>query len=683
MFFKKLRYKLTSLKSVPEVFQKHMSSNGDDHELGEMHFLADIVQVFRPDLPKTVNTISIRPLIDFLKEKKDEKEHFKRYLNAIFNGRDFRSILTESGILQNKNFTKELRKRIFAKLIPYQPRANSLEFLMTQVFYAHSDNEWITKIPIEELEELMDVLELESMYQPYETSNTFKEIFEALTLISQRISGRALEAEVLQMVPEFSELDSPFEELEKELDGIVKRFDTQNLSKLPPDDEDLSQLLILHSQCLAFVEKAYQNSSIYGISMTVNQSLLRIKQQLHRFKTLINFLVVQEGENEKKKTIEFGLKLIKYHCHKNNVRKLFNESTQIIAYEVTQHSAKTGEHYITTGKKEYFNMLLTAMGGGLIVGFLCVFKIVLGKADISDFGHAFLYSMNYALGFIAIYLLGFTLATKQPAMTAAALVASIEKGMINDASKDRKHRAFAELFARLFRSQFIAFVGNVIIAFPVSLLLILGIDLLVDVNIAETKHETLLHDISPLHSMAIFHAAIAGVFLFLSGIISGSISNKNKHINLYYRIQEHPILKMGLGKNRTKKIASWFEKKWPGVASNFWFGVFMGTTASIGVFFGLNLDIRHITFASGNLALGIYGGNFEISNFMLFLGIFGVAIIGLINFMVSFLLSLYVAFRSREIPWSELKYLFLSTWSHFKRRPVEFFFPVKPKNEKP
>lgn len=677
MFFKKLRYKITSLKTVPEVFSKHLHTNGQDFELGEMHFLAALVQVFRPDNPKMVDVVSIRPLIDYLTEHPEEKRQFQVYLHAMVSGRDFRSILTESGILQNKNFTKELRKRIFAKFIPYQPKANSLEFLMAQVFYAHSDFDWIAKIPMSELEELITILEIDSIYQPYEHSNTFKEIFEALTLISQRISGRALEGEVLQMVPEFSELDSPFEGLEKELDRIVTRFETQNLSSLQENDEDMHQLLLLHQQCVSFVDKAYQNSSIYGISMTVNQSLLRIKQQLQRFKSLIGFIVLEEAHLQRTKSIEFGLKLIRYHCHKNNIRKLFNESTQIIAYEVTQHSAKTGEHYITTGKKEYFNMLLTAMGGGLIVGFLCVFKILLGKVEVSDFGHAFLYSMNYALGFIAIYLLGFTLATKQPAMTAAALVASIEQGMKSNETKDRKHRAFAELFARLFRSQFIAFVGNVIIAFPVSLLLILGIDLLVDVNIAETKHETLLHDISPLHSMAIFHAAIAGVFLFLSGIISGSISNKNKHINLYYRIQEHPILKMGLGKNRTKKIASWFEKKWPGVASNFWFGVFMGTTASIGVFFGLNLDIRHITFASGNLALGIYGGDFEISNFMLFLGIFGVAMIGLINFIVSFLLSLYVAFRSRQIPWSELKYLFLSTWDYFKRRPVEFFFPVK------
>ena len=107
---------------------------------------------------------------------------------------------------------------------------------------------------------------------------------------------------------------------------------------------------------------------------------------------------------------------------------------------------------------------------------------------------------------------------------------------------------------------------------------------------------------SPVHSAALFHAAIAGVFLFLSGIISGNVSNKNKHNQVYFRIKEHPVLKQNLGIVRTNAIAKWFENHWPGVVSNGWFGVFLGSTASLGIFLGLNLDIRHITFAAGNFA---------------------------------------------------------------------------------
>ena len=55
------------------------------------------------------------------------------------------------------------------------------------------------------------------------------------------------------------------------------------------------------------------------------------------------------------------------------------------------------------------------------MGALCVIKMLYAYVPGSEFYHAFLYSFNYAMGFIMIYLMNFTLATKQPAMTAATM----------------------------------------------------------------------------------------------------------------------------------------------------------------------------------------------------------------------------------------------------------------------
>src|SRR5690606_13275371 len=188
------------------------------------------------------------------------------------------------------------------------------------------------------------------------------------------------------------------------------------------DDLGYRQILVLHGQCVKYVNTAFQNSAKYGISLRVNQSLLRIRQQLERLETLLPLLALKDDDEAKKDTIALSCKLIEYNCDKNNVRKLINDSTQLLSYEVTQHTAKTGEHYITKDHKEYFTMFWRAAGGGIIVAFACIIKVLLSKLDLSAFGYAFVYSMNYALAFIAIYLCGFTLATKQPAMTATALI---------------------------------------------------------------------------------------------------------------------------------------------------------------------------------------------------------------------------------------------------------------------
>lgn len=650
----------------------------------EIELLVQLVSIIRPKKSKTVKTVDIQELLDFLHKNDFIRLQFSYYLKKLLHNKKFNKFLSDAGILRDVDFIFEVRKRIFSKLLPYQPNKNSLEYVLNQVFYMNTDTIWVNKISISQIEELHDLLLFKPIYDTIEEDSVLSEMLLSMNIITQRISGRAMETDVIKMVPEYDSLESPFAAFEKELhqiDDILR--DPKNKHFITSSDLYYKQLLILHKQCDDFVEKAFANSSKYGISLRVNQNLLRIRQQLHRLKVLIPLLVVDREENKRNNGIQLALKLIKYNCYKNDIRGLISESTQLLSYEVTQHTAKTGEKYITETRQEYFKMFRAALGGGLIVGILCIIKVLLGKVETSDFGHAFLYSMNYSLGFIAIYLCGFTLATKQPAMTASALIRALEQGMKKQGNPSEKHQAFAVLFARVFRSQFIAFVGNVIMAFPISLLGIWLIDYAFGYNLAASKWTKLLTDLSPVHSMAIFHAAIAGVFLFLSGIISGSIANRDKHHQVYYRIQEHPVLKMTFGRNKTKKLADLYEKKWAGVISNLWFGVFMGSTASIGLFFGLNLDVRHITFASGNLALGLYGADFMVTLSLIAWGIIGIGVIGLVNFLVSFALSLGLAFRSRNIPLLEIRFIISSIWKHFKSKPMSFFFPSERRSKSP
>lgn len=671
-----LRHKIKSQITLEQLFEKNLTHVVNESR-NDLYFLVDLVHLFRPNNPKAVEEVSISKLINFLKENPSQKNFFNNYLTAILKNRKFTNFLSDAGILQNTDFIYEVKKRIFAKILPFQPQEDTLEFVLNQVFYRSSDAIWVTKIPQEELKELFELIDLSDIYASTNENAPLSEIMSSMGLLSQRMSGHAMDSEVIMMTPEYSNQESPFVALEKELYTIFNQIRTFEKHYISSDNENYKQALVLHKQCDEYIDKAFNNSSKFGISLRVNQSLLKIRQQLYRLKILLPLLTVNSPSEKIGNTINLALKLIKYNCHKNNIRQLIGESTQLISYEITQHTAKTGEHYITESSKEYFSMLNASVGGGIIVGVLCIIKLLFSKVDTSGFGHAFLYSLNYSLGFIAIYLLGFTLATKQPAMTASTITTALDSGMKKMTKNESKHSSFAHLFARLFRSQFIAFVGNVLVAFPVSLLIIWLIDVAFDVNIAFEKSGKILTDLNPIQSAAIFHAAIAGIFLFLSGIISGNVSNKNKHNNVYYRIQEHPLLKLSLGKERTMKIANWFEKNWAGVVSNGWFGVFLGSTASLGLFFGLNLDIRHITFASGNFALGLYGQNFFVDGWTIFWSIFGIGIIGFMNFIVSFSLSLGLAFRSRNIPISEISLLNKAIWSYFKERPMAFFFPVK------
>ena len=101
------------------------------------------------------------------------------------------------------------------------------------------------------------------------------------------------------MVPEYDDLESPFVAFENEFHIVKKKIKEGENHFVASDDLNYKQLLILHKQCEEYVDKAFGNSSKFGISLKVNQSLLRIRQQLHRIKVLLSSLVINSEIDKK------------------------------------------------------------------------------------------------------------------------------------------------------------------------------------------------------------------------------------------------------------------------------------------------------------------------------------------------------------------------------------------------
>ena len=667
-------------KSIYEIFETYMHSS--DYE--DIDFVFDVVNYFRRKSKNKKSPLNIDELIAEIKHKPDSIVFFKEKLHNVFANKQKVILFTDAGLLNSVSFFKELRRRISRQLLPDQPSEENIQYVLNQLFYRPSDVKWIHQIPLDNWKGLFEILAVSTFYEDSESKTTSKQILLAIMILSQRMGGLALQTDVRRMVPEYAHLNSPFIALDDELNNLARTLSKEDKPYLYIQDHELDykQLNILAGQCEDFVNKADANTSKYGVSFSVNQTLLLIRQQIKRIKRLYNYLFIEKEADKCEKTIAFYLDMVKTNSKKNNIRKLIDDSVYNITYEITNYTGKTGEHYITSTTGEYFKMLKTALWGGVIVGFMCLVKLYMSmQPDQSDFFRALNYSFNYAIGFVLIYLTGSTLATKQPAMTASTIAKTLESLSDNDNNKEKQkhYTEFSALFTRLFRSQFIAFVGNVFGAFPVSMLLAIGISYLSGYNIATKKSLHLLEDLNIWHTPVFLHACIAGIFLFLSGIIAGNVASVNNFNNFYYRLSEHPFLKGFFGKVRMQRVANWMQQKWPSVVSNIWFGVFMGSAWAIGHFFGLPIDIRHITFASGNLAYGLYGMNFIISLENILWCILGIGIIGLGNFIVSFGLSLWIALRSREVPASELKYLGRCVWRAFKAHPRAFFFPVKEK----
>ena len=101
------------------------------------------------------------------------------------------------------------------------------------------------------------------------------------------------------------------------------------------------------------------------------------------------------------------------------------ECCSLLSRKIAERAGASGEHYITTSHDEYFALWKAAIGGGFVTIFTAFFKLSLLAAGLPLFFEGFFSGVNYAASFVSLQLLGFTLATKQPSMTAAALAGKL------------------------------------------------------------------------------------------------------------------------------------------------------------------------------------------------------------------------------------------------------------------
>ena len=311
------------------------------------------------------------------------------------------------------------------------------------------------------------------------------------------------------------------------------------------------------------------------------------------------------------------------------------------------------------------------MIGGSIIAIFAFFKLFIGNLSLAPLGEGLLFSLNYALCFVLIYLVGGVVATKQPAMTASSVARSMDTnndGFVNDLT------GLKNMIIKVSRSQFISLIGNLILAMPFAYIIIKlfmlagGVEL-----ISSTKAIVLFEEIHPTKSGALFYAAIAGVFLSVSGLFSGYVSNKVIFSQIPRRIRLHNGLRRLFSERGVNRFADYVSSNLSALSGNVALGFFLGMAGTFGAIAGLPIDIRHVAFSSA------YAGVFLAAEPIVFefstiayiaIGVLG---IGLINFLVSFGLTLSLALKSRKITFFQTKQLVGLLFGHLLKSPQDFF----------
>ncbi|MEN9358100.1 MAG: hypothetical protein RL695_2271 [Pseudomonadota bacterium] len=610
---------------------------------------------------------NLRALSFLLEQQAAYRQLLQQQLRELFEQSHQVQLYTETGILSNEPLFAGLRRRIGERLLPVKPNPELLKDVVGLLFHQQDDHVWLVSVPYAVWADLWRSLFMG--VSPVQGHGRLQ-VLEAIQVLSCRIASIGLEPEMLQNAADMTRFESPFMRQNVETLAFIECYRLALLEQRPLDD-DPKQIMVLLDQCTAQIVRIRKHARRYGVSVSLTYHLLRLEQHVERMNLLLVLVEPQPSAGQGRALLQLFLQLVAAENRKNSLRDVLRQNTELLALQVTEHASHTGEHYIAETRGEWWAMFRAAAGAGVVVGFMALLKIMIAKLHLPPLIEALAFGLNYGLGFVIVHLLHGTIATKQPAMTAATIAATLP-------ARGRRigegHRALVELIVKVARTQFIAILGNVIVVMPVAFLLggLWALQFAEPV-VSMEKSASLLHDLRPIAGYGLLHAAIAGVWLFVAGLISGYYDNKSLYHRIPERIAAHLLLIRVLGERRARQLGYYIEHNLGALAGNFYFGMMLGMTGFFGFLVGLPLDIRHITFSSAYLAFVAIATRFDLDSFALWLGLGGVILIGATNLAVSFALALATALRSRQRKFAELRPIAGVLVQRFFSRPRDFF----------
>lgn len=651
----------------------------DDSKTDPAELLTQLVDEIRPHRANDFESArrTLQALCHILSTQPDLRANLRKGLIILNRGYRHSELYTSTGILPNTSFGDEALRRIGHTFLPDVLDPDLLRTVLRRVFHKPGDKHWVIGVGEDAWLQLLEALRFDETPASTTLPNAIAEILRSLRVLSYWIAAFGMEPELLRLEPSLETYESPFVTQNNELTAYIDAY-PETWRKPEAQNIDEKHLRVLHDQCREVIERVRKHAARDGTSIRLTYHLKRLQQLIRRSDQLLDILADlqddPDGATAYPAIVRLFSRLVHDECQRNNLQQHWRQNVELIALRVTDNAGQAGEHYITESREEYWSMARSAMIGGCIIAFMACFKILLGKAEMPPLTGALAFCLNYGLGFCLIHILHGTVATKQPAMTANAIAASIgETG-----GKLRNIDTLTDLIARTVRSQIVAILGNICIAIPLAgLIAYIALGVSGEHFVSPEKATHLYEEQSLIHSGAVFYAAIAGVCLFLSGLISGYYDNYAAYNRVPERILQLGWPKRLFGEARMHRVSTYVGNNLGSLAGNLFFGFLLGGVTIFGVLFGLPIDIRHVAFSSAFVGIAYVGLDFAPDIHLLVWAALGVAAIGVVNLTVSFALALNVALRARQIPEAQWRLIAGSVLRHLMQHPRDFFLPPK------
>ena len=582
---------------------------------------------------------------------------------------DITTLLADFGFAPRTAMVTELTERLRLKLLPGTPETIDAAELFSIALPHEFDARWLTALPEPLLQRLTALLVPEEAQQGIGFWR--HALLGAITYCAGQILANGFSPELRLRMSEEAREEQPFHALIHDVESFRIEFvhGVRTPERLEQAEQRLRERL---DACRAAIGTVYQHFAAEGISVGLVFRVRQVRTRIVRVRQLLACLTSAHPEQEAARLLAG---FVSVGRDRRSLRNLWATNSSLLAAKVTERSAETGEHYISHNRSEYLQMVRRAAGGGLLMSVTTLLKFGLAALAFSAFWGGFWAGVNYSISFVLIQLLHWTVATKRPAMTAPAMAAKL-KDM--QSSEDAAHtlEAFVDEVANLVRTQVAAILGNVLVVFPAALVLSLLWWQMFGATPLDAAHaQSTLDSLHVLGPSALF-AAYTGVLLFASSLIAGWVENWFVLRRLDSAIRYNPGFTRWLGKGRAKRWGDFWRANISGFAANISLGMMLGLTPAIAAFFGLGLEVRHVTLSSGQL--GVASATFGLGVLALPAFWWALALLplnGALNVIVSFYLAFRMALRAHNINGVERSRIYAAIRQRLRSKPSSFFLP--------
>ena len=637
-----------------------------DALLADRHiWLIKLFEWIRGDESSAPAAVSrVQGFLDAVQRQPAVQARLQAWWQTLLQTIDITTLLADFGFAPRTAFVSELAERLRRKILPATPETLDAAELFPLVARSRFDTQWMGALDEAQIAQLSALLSNDSVRDTFAWQRS---LVDALTYATAQVRATGFAPELRLRMDREAQEARAFHALPADVDALRRVF-----FKADRDEAELLAVVAQYRErldaCRQAINSIYAHLDDHGISVGMVFRLRQLRARIVRVRELLDALLSPKPAMAALKLL---VRRVVIGQESKSVGALISANSTLLSAKMAERSAETGERYITRNFAEYKDMLGKAMGGGAITAFTTLLKFLIVAMGLSAFWNGFWSGLMYACSFIVIQLLHCTLATKQPAMTAPAMAAKLKD--INAASALGD---FVDEVTHLVRSQVAAVFGNVFMVVPAVLLINTLIELALGRPMISPAYAQKVLSSLSLLGPTLLWAAFTGTILFAASLLAGWAENWFVLHRLDSAMRHNPRITAVLGAERSARWSAFTRDNISGFASNIALGFMLGLIPAFTSFFGLELEMRHVTLSTGQLAAA--GASLGLEAFRhaaIWWAIAAIPLIGALNLGVSFYFAFRLALQAHNVSGVDRARIRAAIWARWRRSPGSFFVP--------